>query len=638
MINNIICNRYKIISHLGTGGMATVWLAEDTILNRKVAVKTFKIDSNDEEAIKRFNREANAVTTLYHNNIVSIYDVENEDNFYYLILEYVEGMTLKDYMVKNPNIPLDTAIHIMKQIAEGLSHAHKNGIIHRDIKPQNILMDKNLTCKITDFGISRAYGDTTLTQTNQMLGTVYYLSPEQARGNVATAQSDIYSLGILMFELLTGKIPFKGESAVAIALKHLQEDIPNIDKYRSDIPKSVKNIIIKATMKNPNERYISSKELSEDLKTCLNYERLNETLYTGFSALNNKNDDNYERTVIQTYSNSEFYNNYNESKEKNNAYKKVYIKNEDELEKKKKSPILKIFIAIFLIISAIGITAYSYNYYMNVSRISVPDLKNLTLEEAKSQILNAELVVGEITEVANDNVKENTVISSDPSNGKKVAKGSVINLKVSSGKNTIDMPNYLGMTELQVRNAIEKLGFKNVTYEKANSDEYEEGKVMYQSIDSGKKVNPKDTSLVIKISTGAKEILIPNFIGKTLNETYSLAEKLGVKIRVSANEYSSEYKENTIISQSQSENSKLKKGDEISVVVSKGENPATSNVTVTNFVEKDVESLKTWAEKNDLILKITYKESNIPSGTVISQSPKNGTIKKGSSISVTVAR
>ena len=282
MINKIICNRYKILDHLGTGGMATVWLGYDTILDRQVAIKTFKIDANDEDAVKRFNREAKAVTSLSHPNIVSIYDVENEGEFYYLILEYVEGMTLKDYMVKNPRIPIETIVHIAKQIAAGLSHAHQNGIIHRDIKPQNILMNENLTCKITDFGIARAYGDTTLTQTNQMLGTVYYLSPEQARGNVATAQSDIYSLGILIFEMITGQIPFKGESAVAIALKHLQEELPDIDKYRENVPQSVKNIVLKATMKNPNERYISSKELFEDLSTVLNPERLYEDKYTGF--------------------------------------------------------------------------------------------------------------------------------------------------------------------------------------------------------------------------------------------------------------------------------------------------------------------------------------------------------------------
>ena len=379
MLNKLICNRYKIISHLGTGGMATVWLAEDVILNRKVAVKTFNINSDDEEAIKRFNREANAVTSLYHKNIVSIYDVQNEGNFYYLILEYVEGQTLKDYMSENPNIPIEKAINIMTQIASGLSEAHKNGIIHRDIKPQNILMTKDLTCKITDFGISRAYGDTTLTQTNQMLGTVYYLSPEQARGNVATAQSDIYSFGILMFELITGRIPFKGESPVAIALKHLREPLPEISKYRNDVPQSVKNIIKKATMKNPNERYISSKELKNDLETCLDADRINENSYFGFDSLENDND-SYQKTSIKNTSLDDEDNQNLLRKQNQNDN----IKKNENINKKRLSKKAKVSLSIIILLLIAILSYFSYNNYLK-SNILVPDLKNMTVEEAEKK-------------------------------------------------------------------------------------------------------------------------------------------------------------------------------------------------------------------------------------------------------------
>ena len=455
MINKIICNRYKILDHLGTGGMATVWLGYDTILDRQVAIKTFKIDANDEDAVKRFNREAKAVTSLSHPNIVSIYDVENEGEFYYLILEYVEGMTLKDYMIKNPRLPIETIVHIAKQIASGLSHAHQNGIIHRDIKPQNILMNENLTCKITDFGIARAYGDTTLTQTNQMLGTVYYLSPEQARGNVATAQSDIYSLGILIFEMITGQIPFKGESAVAIALKHLQEELPDIDKYRDNVPQSVKNIVLKATMKNPNERYISSKELFEDLSTVLNPERLHENKYTGFkipiepAQNNNYNQTQYiDRNPIDDPHGYSDYNNYNEeddyydyeenqrqnnnnnrgyqNKQYKNSYNSVSKKNDKEQTSKAKH----IFLAILAMVGIIVGAFFTYNYLMGANSVSAPDVRNKTLEEAKVTIVKAGLEVGDITEVASDDVKEKTVIDSDPKAGKKVRKGSKVDLRV----------------------------------------------------------------------------------------------------------------------------------------------------------------------------------------------------------------
>ncbi|MBF0715730.1 Stk1 family PASTA domain-containing Ser/Thr kinase [Gemelliphila palaticanis] len=580
MIGKIVCDRYKIIEHLGTGGMATVWLAEDSILNRKVAIKTFKIDSNDVDAIKRFNREASAVSTLAHENIVSIYGVENEEDFYYLILEYVEGTTLKEYMVNNSNIQLETIVYIMKQISDGLFHAHKNGIVHRDIKPQNILLTSDLKCKITDFGISRAYGDTTLTQTNQMLGTVYYLSPEQARGNMATAQSDIYSLGIMMFEMLTGQIPFKGESAVAIALKHLQEELPNVDKYRSGIPQSIKNILIKSTMKNPNERYLSSMELYEDLSTALNSERLNETEYKGFAPLNNNYENNQYKEDYNQYDYEDDYDyddNYIEEDNINYSNNKNYNKYNSYKEPKKKSSFLQILLAILVIISAIGVSVYTYNYYTTSSKVVVPDLKNIDIKEAKNKIIEAGLKVGEIIEVPSDNVKENIVISSDPSSGKKVAKNSEINLKVSSGKETIDMPNYLGMTEQQVKSMLEKVEFKNVIFEKDQSDEYPEGKVMKQSIIPGSEIVPKDISLTITISTGSKDVEVPSLEGKTLNDIYDVVYQSNLKVGNITNQFSEDVEEGLVISQSYPKGAKVKKDTKIDVVVSKGKDPEKNN-------------------------------------------------------------
>ena len=574
MINKIICNRYKILDHLGTGGMATVWLGYDTILDRQVAIKTFKIDANDEDAVKRFNREAKAVTSLSHPNIVSIYDVENEGEFYYLILEYVEGMTLKDYMIKNPRIPIETIVHIAKQIAAGLSHAHQNGIIHRDIKPQNILMNENLTCKITDFGIARAYGDTTLTQTNQMLGTVYYLSPEQARGNVATAQSDIYSLGILIFEMITGQIPFKGESAVAIALKHLQEELPDIDKYRDNVPQSVKNIVLHATMKNPNERYISSKELFEDLSTVLNPERLHENKYTGFkiptepAQNNNYNQTQYiDRNPIDNPHGYSDYNNYNEeddyydyeenqrhnnnnnmgyqNKQYKNSYNSVSKKNDKEQTSKAKH----IFLAILAIVAIIVGAFFTYNYLIGANSVSAPDVRNKTLEEAKVTIVKAGLEVGDITEVASDDVKEKTVIDSDPKAGKKVRKGSKVDLRVSSGKKTVDMPNFVGMNEDNVKRNASKLGFKNITVEKVESDRFDTGKVVSQNIPAGTEIVPKEKELIIQVSSGKKKVSMPNLVGEDSSRAESVIASYGFK-NVSYKEEYSDKEAGTVISQS----------------------------------------------------------------------------------------
>ena len=571
MINKIICNRYKILDHLGTGGMATVWLGYDTILDRQVAIKTFKIDANDEDAVKRFNREAKAVTSLSHPNIVSIYDVENEGEFYYLILEYVKGMTLKDYMIKNPRIPIETIVHIAKQIASGLSHAHQNGIIHRDIKPQNILMNDNLTCKITDFGIARAYGDTTLTQTNQMLGTVYYLSPEQARGNVATAQSDIYSLGILIFEMITGQIPFKGESAVAIALKHLQEELPDIDKYRENVPQSVKNIVLKATMKNPNERYISSKELFEDLSTVLNPERLYENKYTGFKIpaqpANNYNETQY----IDNSSNNNQYDYADYNKPKTN-YNNVSKRDEKEETSKAKH----IFLAIVAIITIVVGTFFIYNYVIGSNSVSAPDVRNKTLEEAKVVIVKAGLEVGDVTEVASDDVKEKTVIDSDPKAGKKVKKGSKVDLRASSGKKTVDMPNFVGMDEETVKKNASKLGFKNITVEKVESNSYDTGKVISQNIRAGMEIIPKEKELIIQVSTGKKKVTMPNLVGEDSTTVESTVASYGFKNVTYREEYSDK-EEGIVISQSIKTGSNIVPSDEsLEIVISKGKERSSS--------------------------------------------------------------
>ena len=601
MINKIICNRYKILDHLGTGGMATVWLGYDTILDRQVAIKTFKIDANDEDAVKRFNREAKAVTSLSHPNIVSIYDVENEGEFYYLILEYVEGMTLKDYMIKNPRIPIETIVHIAKQIAAGLSHAHQNGIIHRDIKPQNILMNENLTCKITDFGIARAYGDTTLTQTNQMLGTVYYLSPEQARGNVATAQSDIYSLGILIFEMITGQIPFKGESAVAIALKHLQEELPDIDKYRDNVPQSVKNIVLHATMKNPNERYISSKELFEDLSTVLNPERLHENKYTGFkiptepAQNNNYNQTQYiDRNPIDNPHGYSDYNNYNEeddyydyeenqrqnnnnnrgyqNKQYKNSYNSVSKKNDKEQTSKAKH----IFLAILAIVAIIVGAFFTYNYLIGANNVSAPDVRNKTLEEAKVTIVKAGLEVGDITEVASDDVKEKTVIDSDPKAGKKVRKGSKVDLRVSSGKKTVDMPNFVGMNEDNVKRNASKLGFKNITVEKVESDRFDTGKVVSQNIPAGTEIVPKEKELIIQVSSGKKKVSMPNLVDEDSSRAESVIASYGFK-NVSYKEEYSDKEAGTVISQSiRSGSSIIPSEESLEIIISKGKEKKTS--------------------------------------------------------------
>ncbi len=285
-IGKKISGRYLIIGNIGSGGMANVYLARDLILDREVAVKVLRFDfQNDQAAIRRFQREALAVTELVHPNIVSVYDVGEEDGMQYLVMEYVKGMDLKRYIQTRYPIPYLTVVEIMQQILSAIALAHDHRIIHRDLKPQNILINEDGVVKIVDFGIAIALSETSITQTNSMLGSVHYLSPEQARGSMATNQSDLYAIGIILYEMLTGKVPFDGESAVTIALKHFQEEIPSVRIYDPNVPQSLENVVLHATAKEPADRYKTADEMNQDISTALSPERLNEPRWQPHSML-----------------------------------------------------------------------------------------------------------------------------------------------------------------------------------------------------------------------------------------------------------------------------------------------------------------------------------------------------------------
>ena len=272
-----LSGRYKIVRSLGEGGMANVYLAHDLILNRDVAVKLLRLDLRDDQAaIRRFRREANSLTELVNPYIVNIYDVDEDNGMQYLVMEYVDGTDLKEYIARNHPMPYARIIEIFLQILSAVDEAHAHGIIHRDLKPQNILMDKNGNVKVTDFGIAVAAAEETMTRTNTLMGSVHYISPEQARGSIITKQSDIYSLGIVLFEMLTGHVPYEGETAVSIALKHYQNEMPSVRKYDKKIPQALENVVLHATAKNLNDRYQNVAEMERDLRTSLSSNRINE--------------------------------------------------------------------------------------------------------------------------------------------------------------------------------------------------------------------------------------------------------------------------------------------------------------------------------------------------------------------------
>ena len=280
MIGKIISDRYKVIDKLGGGGMSMVYLAEDMILERQVAIKAISIPPNEkEETLRRFEREVNNSTQLFSENIVNVYDVDEEDDCFYLIMEYIDGPTLSEYIHTHGPLNIDTAIQFTQQILNGIQEAHHKRIVHRDIKPQNILIDKNKTLKIFDFGIAKALSETSLTQTNHVLGTVQYLSPEQAKGEPTDESTDIYSIGIVLYEMLVGEPPFNGETAVSIAIKHIQDAIPNVTDIRQDVPQALSNVILKATEKDVSDRYINIQAMTDDLSSALIDSRANEDKY-----------------------------------------------------------------------------------------------------------------------------------------------------------------------------------------------------------------------------------------------------------------------------------------------------------------------------------------------------------------------
>nr|WP_064093754.1 Stk1 family PASTA domain-containing Ser/Thr kinase [Rossellomorea aquimaris] len=574
-----ISGRYKIIKLIGGGGMANVYLAHDMILDREVAIKMLRMDfANEEEFIKRFQREAQSATSLAHPNIVSIYDVGEEDDLYYIVMEYVNGMTLKQYIQQHSPVNVDKAIDIMKQLTFALSHAHQNHIVHRDIKPHNILVDEHENVKITDFGIAMALTATSITQTNSVLGSVHYLSPEQARGGMATKKSDIYSLGIVMFELLTGRLPFSGESAVSIALKHLQSETPSLKRWNPSIPQSVENIVLKATAKDPFRRYDSLEEMDEDLNSALDPERLNEPKFAvpiddeATKAIpvitNEKSFSNLDDTIVHHQGNSDSVQTkpnipVSKGKEtKNNKPKK---------ESKKKWPIL--IISLFFLLILLGVAAVTVvPELLGPKEIKVPNVVGETSEEAVSIIVSEGFVVGETKEQSDETVPEGEVIKTSPVAGRMAKEGSSINLYVSTGKEKSTVEDFVEMTFDEVAPELEEQGF-TVKKEEEESNEYAEGVIIDQDVSPGDEVVPSETTITFTVSKGPSSFELGDLSGfnKTNREAYALSN--GITITEEGEEYSEEIDKGLVISQEPAEGTFIKVGDTVKVVISKGPIP-----------------------------------------------------------------
>jgi serine/threonine-protein kinase len=565
MIGKRISGRYKILDMIGGGGMANVYLAHDMILDRNVAVKMLRLDlTNDEEFIRRFHREAQSATSLTHPNIVNIYDVGEEDDIYYIVMEHVDGQTLKQYIQQYSPISVEEAIGIMRQLTSAIAHAHQNNIVHRDIKPHNILVDRDGKVKITDFGIAMALSATSITQTNSVLGSVHYLSPEQARGGMANKKSDIYSLGIVFFELLTGRLPFSGESAVSIALKHLQSETPSVRRWNPDIPQSVENIVLKATAKDPFHRYNSVEEMDEDLRTALDPERLNEPKF--YIPI-----DEEATKAIPIITSDRPIQSLDETLVHNTD--KHIIKSPDDTKKvnnkkkRKKWPIILISsLAALAIIIILAVFALPGLFPKDVT---IPDVSGLNYDDAVSSLSTKGFVIGKTNTMTDDKIEKGKVIKTDPEAGTTAKEGTKVNLYTSSGKKKYELSDYTGRLYDDVASLLKGQDFKHITKTEVYNDS-DPGTIIEQDPPAGKKVSPDSGVITFKVSKGLKKITLKDLTQYSSKAAQDYAQSEGLAFDASQQQYSDTVPAGMVISQSPTAGTEMQKGDKVSVIISKG--------------------------------------------------------------------
>ena len=578
----MINERYEIIKSIGEGGMANVYLANDTFLDRKVAVKILRGDlSTDEKFIRRFQREAYAASALSHPNIVEMYDVGEDKGTYFIVMEYIEGRTLKQLLKKRGSLTAPEVVDIMLQLTDGIAHAHDMYIIHRDLKPQNIMISDDGKIKITDFGIAMAMNSTQVTQTNSVMGSVHYLPPEQASGKGSTIKSDIYSMGIMLFELLTGKLPFKGENAVEIALKHMKDDIPSVRKINPNIPQSLENIVLKSTAKNPKNRYDDVREMYNDLKVCLNDENLNQEPYV-YKYPEHEIDEK-EPTLKEVKDESE--------EESKKVAKKV--------EPKKKHSFSTAIIVLLAIILLAGIGGLVYILYPTLKssdNVKIPDVSGLSVVEAEKVLQGDGFVVADETKKeTSDTIEAGKVIGTDPIKGRTRARGTKITIVESIGKNeTKKLPNFVGEKYELAQQKLESEFKMKVIIERRDVEltgkvEDEKEKVIEQSIPEGTEIaidedNPKTITLVVPNAYDK----YPDFVGEgwSIDAVQEFAEKYELILDIKYSE-SSDYPVGTIIKQSREKDSKIVNGAYLTITVTKEPAPKVEEPEPTEEEEKE---------------------------------------------------
>ncbi|WP_051350528.1 PASTA domain-containing protein [Caloramator sp. ALD01] len=539
LIGTTLGGRYIIVEQIGEGGMAIVYKAKDQLLNRYVAVKILKQEfTQDEDFVKKFKRESIAAASLTHPNIVSIFDVGEQDNIYYIVMEYIKGQTLKEYIKSNGKIGYKRVLDITLQIAMALDNAHKNGVVHRDIKPHNIVVTEEGTIKVTDFGIARASTVATVTNTNKVLGSVHYLSPEQAKGGFSDHRTDIYSLGVVMYEMLTGRLPFDAESPISVAIKHIQEDITEPIAIDTSIPKTVNDIVKKALQKDMFKRYQSAKELVDDI----------------IKVKENPN------AVI---------NNFDETQ----STRIIDVKEVDKVlkNKKKKSIIKPLFItlSVLVVLFTAGYIILSKNFV--VKDVEVPNIIGLNEEEAKLKLEPLKLKL-EVEGKEYSDKPEGTIIKMYPEDGIKVKEGSTIRVKLSAGQKKVIVPDLKGLDLLEAEILLKNNGLKRGSIERKYSDEVEKNRIMDQDPKPNTEIiEGAEVNIVISDGKEEKFTKVPILLGRSIEEAKAQLQAANLVLGNITYGYDSKYIEDVIISQDVAAGVTVKEGTMINVVINKKE-------------------------------------------------------------------
>ncbi|MEK4077884.1 MULTISPECIES: Stk1 family PASTA domain-containing Ser/Thr kinase [Paenibacillus] len=570
MIGHQLGGRYEVIERVGGGGMALVYKAQDLLLNRNVAIKVLRQQFvHDEEFIRRFRREAQSAASLSHPNVVSIYDVGQEDDVHYIVMEYVEGKNLNEIIKERAPLQVDESVRIASQIADALDHAHHNQIIHRDIKPHNILIGRNGRVKVTDFGIARAVTSTTITQTGSVVGSVHYFSPEHAKGIVTGEKSDLYSLGIVLYQMLTGQLPFLGESPISVALKHLQEEFDEPRKFNPLIPQSVENVILKSMRKNPQERYQSAKEMQTDLETCLMPERRNET------KIDFPDEDDIDQTRVMPAIKPE------PRGVTSTGAVPVMESNEETGKGKAKSkswkkPALLISLTVLILIAMVGVVWYVKGMLV-VPEVTVPNVITQTEEKAREMLEEKGLVVSdEVIRLYQEGVEPGIVYEQSRKEGDVVKEGSEVQISVGAEKELLKMIDVKQVTYDEAVKKLTALGIKEDQIQRKDefSNDVASGSVISQTPGVNEEFDPVTVQIELTVSKGTETVKMPDLKNHTRSEAEEKLKSVGLVLAQVQEESSYTVDQGKVTQQWPVEaGAEVSPGDKITIFISTGYPP-----------------------------------------------------------------